>query len=115
MASMLVLISKPREDNTASLLRRIVTITRSHAGVLHAPQFHFDLTKAAVASLVRWIVAETVLGADLVRDLCKRRARFAQTRGGEILASGITGHLVHLAPRQIVELPADIHALKLAH
>src|SRR6267142_1656157 len=96
------------------LLRCIVSLARPHAGIFHAAHLNFDLTKATVASLVRWIVAQAVLGANLVGYLCKGGPRLLHTGGGESFSSGSTRHLAHLFPRQIIELAADVHAFELS-
>src|SRR3981081_2413241 len=97
-----------------SLLRRKVSLACPHAGVFHAAHLDFDLTKAAVASLVRWIVAQAVLRANLVGNLRKGGPRLLRAAGGESFSSGCTRHLAHFFPRQIVKLPADVHAFELS-
>src|SRR3989475_12810870 len=73
------------------------------------------MTKAAVASWAQGRVAESVLGSCCVRALRKCRALLSKISRRKVFPSRSAGHLVHLAPRQIVKLPADIHAFKLSH
>ena len=65
------------KQNNRSLLRRVITFTRAHLRIFHAAHLNSNFAKLAVASLVRRIVAEAVLRADLVRNLRERRPRVA--------------------------------------
>src|SRR6267378_835119 len=76
-----------------SLLRPKVPLPRSHRRILNPAHFNFDLTKAAIASFVRWIVAQAVLSAYLVGHCGKRCARLLQIVGGESFSSRSAGHL----------------------
>src|SRR5918912_4110841 len=79
-----------------------------------AAHFDADGAKATVARLVRRIIAEAVLRADLCGDLRKGRARIAQIGGHEITASRSARQIVHLAAGQVVQVAADLHALERA-
>src|SRR6266404_71449 len=97
-----------------SLLRCKVSFPRPHARILHPTHLHSDLTKATVASFIRRIVAQAVLRANLVGYFSKGGPRLFHAAGGESFSSGCTRHLAHFFPRQIVELPADVHAFELS-
>src|SRR3984893_12239967 len=103
-----------RYEKSRSLLRSKVSFARAHVRVFHAAHLDFDLAKAAVANFVRRIVAQAVLSANLVGHLRKRRSRLLLIAGNETFSSGSAGHLAHLLPRQIVKLPAYVHAFQLS-
>src|SRR5688572_20082233 len=96
-----------------SLLRRVITFTRAHLRIFHAANLNANFSKLAIARLVRRIVAEAVLRADLVCDLRKCRARVPQRCRRKISAARSARKLVHLNAREIVEPAADVHPLKL--
>src|SRR6185295_10910887 len=86
----------------SSRLRRVISITRAHAGAGDAAHFHFDLPVAAIARFIGWIVTQTVLSADLVGDLRECAASLLQVRRGKIPSSGYPRQLAHLLPGEVV-------------
>src|SRR5215213_4405683 len=94
----------------------VVALARSDLRArLHALDLDANGAKAAVAQLVRRIVAEAVLRAYLLRDACKGCAGIAQGGGRKSLAAGGACQVVHLLPCQVVEVAADLHALEWPH
>src|SRR5436309_5561481 len=98
-----------------SLLWRVISFARAHLRILYAAQLHADLSKAAVAILIRRIVTEAVLGSDFVSHLSECRARVLKSHRRKILPTRGSRQFIHLFSSQIVELPANIHALERTH
>src|ERR1051325_3753147 len=98
------------------LFRRVVAVARAHdCFVFHATHFEFDGTIFSVASLVGWIVTQTVLRADVLGHLRKRSARISERGGNDASAARNTREIIHLAARKIVELAADRHSFERTH
>src|SRR6185436_2721972 len=74
-----------------------------------------DSSKFSIARFVGRIVTQTVLRPDLVCYARKGRARVLETRSEKIPAAACLRHLVHFAPRKIVEVAADLHLFKGSH
>src|SRR4051812_22055890 len=107
-------LEKPSRNSqfNASTLRRVITFTRSHVCVFDAANLDRDLPVLAVAIFIRWVVTQTVLRPDFVGDRGKRGARLAQASGAEVFAARPARQIAHLATRQGVKSPADVHAFE---
>src|SRR5437762_11585025 len=99
-----------------STLRSKVSFSRAHLRLArHALDLDANSSKLSIACFVRWIVTETVLRADLCGHARKRRACVLQTRCQEIPATARFRQLIHLPPRQIVEIATDLHPFERTH
>src|SRR5437762_10921468 len=109
-------LPNPSTLDACSTLRGKVSFSRAH---LRLARYALDLdansAKLSIACFVRWIVTETVLRADLCGNACKRRACVLQTRCQEIPATARFCQLIHLPPRKIVEIAADLHPFERTH
>src|SRR5690349_8531582 len=104
------------QSEMSLLFRRVVAVARAYdCYVFHAAHFEFDRAIFSVASFVGWIVTQTVLRADVLGHLRKRRARIGECGRDHASATRDTREIIHLAAREIVELAADRHSFKRTH
>src|SRR5262245_4231733 len=100
-------------SENSSRLRSVVPVPRAHAAVLHSAHFDFDPAILTIASLVRWIVTQAVLRADLIGDLSKGGPRFLQTICRKVSSARALRQFIHFLTRQIVQAATDVHPFEL--
>src|SRR2546421_6920592 len=98
-------------------LWRVVTFARSdlRAAAIDAFDFNMDCAKASIVRFIGRVVAQTVLRAYLVCDLCEGCTCVTQVCGWKSLAAGDQRKIIHLVARKCVEAAANLHTLERPH
>src|SRR5689334_6217137 len=93
--------------------RRISLASPKHCPLRHSDKIDLYLSVRAVSFRVAAVVAESVLGADLVRDASKCTSGFAQVADRKDPSAGRLGEVVHFMVRDVIEALADSQSLEI--